>query len=88
MNKQKEKVVPVNLKAAKATHSFRVSIRDKEHFYRLVSWLNENVGKGSEFWTMEGRVLRNIKMGKKVDPLIYIFSDKFEESAILFLSII
>lgn len=87
MSKQ-EVTSPVNLKAQNATHSFRLTIRDKEHFYRIVKWLNENVGKGSDKWTMEGKVLRRLTRGATVSPLVYIFKQDFDTSSALFLNLI
>lgn len=88
MNKQTPKEAPVNLKEKNATHTFRVKVRDTEHFYKLVNWLNENVGKGEGNWTMEGRVLKHLKQGKTVDPKIYIFRQDFDEAATLYLSLL
>ena len=79
---------PVNLKEQNATHSFRLTIRDREHFYRVVKWMNENVGKGSDKWTVEGRVLKSVKQGKAVDRKIYVYREDFDESSALFLSLI
>jgi len=87
MSKQETKVGPVNLKEQNASHTFRVSIRDKEHFYKLVKWLNENVGKGADKWTMEGRVLKRLKNGS-VSPNIYIFPKDFDPASALYLSLI
>ena len=88
MNKQKTPKEPVNLKEQNAAHSFRVTIRDRDHFYRLVGWLNTNVGKGQDKWTMEGRVLKTLKMGKTVSPKIYIFRQDFDLAASLYLSLL
>jgi hypothetical protein len=88
MTMQTPKAAPVNLKEENAAHTFRVLIRDREHFYKMVEWLNTNVGKGSENWTMEGRVLKTIKQGKTVNPKIYIFKADFDPSSALFLSLI
>ena len=91
MNKQKTPVVtnqPVNLKEKNAAHNFRVTIRDREHFYKLVNWLNTNVGKGKDKWTMEGRVLKTLKGGKAVSPKIYIFREDFDPASSLYLSLL
>jgi hypothetical protein len=79
---------PVNLKEKNAAHTFRVTIRDREHFYKLVNWLNTNVGKGEDKWTMEGRVLKTLKGGKTVSPKIYIFNSEFDTSSSLYLSLL
>jgi len=89
MTKQKAPTVPpVNLKEANALHSFRIMIRDREHFYKLVNWFNQNVGKGEDKWTMEGRVLKTLKQGTAVNAKVYIFKPDFDISAVSFLSLI
>jgi hypothetical protein len=89
MIKQKTpKEQPVNLKEKNAAHTFRVTIRDRDHFYKLVNWLNTNVGKGQDKWTMEGRVLKTLKGGKTVSPKVYIFREDFDPSSSLYLSLL
>ena len=89
MNKQKTpKEAPVNLKEKNAAHTFKVTIRDKEHFYKLVNWLNTNVGKGEENWTMEGRVLKSLKGGKTVSPKVYIMRQDFDPASSLYLTLL
>lgn len=88
MNKQVTSKEPVNLKEQNATHTFRVTIRDRDHFYKLVNWLNANVGKGEDKWTMEGRVLKTLKGGKTVSPKIYVFREDFDPSSSLYLSLL
>lgn len=88
MNKQSNKVQPVNLKEQKAVHSFRITIRDRDHFYKIVKWLREHVGKGEDKWTMEGRVLRAIKKGKQVSPKVYIFKEDFDPESSVYLSLL
>ena len=77
----------VNLKEQNAAHSFCLTIRDTTHFYKIVDWLNKNVGKGSNFWTMEGRVLRHLKQGNTVSPKVYIFTQDFDTNSVLYLSL-
>lgn len=86
----KDKTVkpPINYKEMNAHYSFRVAIRDVEHFYKLVKWLNENVGKGTSYWTMEGKVLKKIKSGNRPSVKIYIFKEDFDESSSLYLSLL
>lgn len=79
---------PVNLKEQNAAHTFCVNIRDRDHFYRIVNWLNSNVGKGKGMWTMEGRVLKTLKQGKTVSPKVYIFRQDFDPQSALYLSLI
>ena len=91
MNKQTKSdttAAPVNLKEQNAAHTFRVTIRDRDHFYKLVNWLNTNVGKGKDKWTMEGRALKTIKAGKTVSPKIYIFREDFDPASSLYLSLL
>ena len=87
MSKQDTKTLPVNLKEQNAAHTFRLVVRDREHFYKLVNWLNENVGKGADKWTMEGRVLKRLKAGT-VSPTVYIFRQDFDPASALYLSLI
>lgn len=47
----------------------KITVRDREHFYLLVHWCNKNCGQGREFWTVKGKVLRNIPVTK--DWLIF-----------------
>jgi hypothetical protein len=88
MTKQNTPKEIVNLKEQNASHTFRVTIRDREHFYKLVNWLNENVGKGEDKWTMQGRVLKTLKTGKSVNPVIYIFREDFDPASSLYLSLL
>lgn len=89
MDKQKTpKETPVNLKEKNAAHTFKVTIRDRDHFYKLVNWLNTNVGRGVENWTMEGRVLKTLKAGKSVNPKVYIMKADFDPASSLYLSLL
>lgn len=82
------KEAPVNLKEKNAAHSFRILIRDREQFYKIVNWLNTNVGKGESAWTMEGKVLKNLKQGKTINPKVYVFKDDFDPVSASFLSLL
>jgi len=46
-----------------------ITVRDRDHFYAMVKWCNKNCGQGSHFWTVRGRVLKNIPTTK--DWLIF-----------------
>jgi hypothetical protein len=84
-----ESNLPQSSRPSRATYSFKLTIRDKEHFYAIVDWLNKNVGKGSEFWTMEGRPLRSLqKTRTSVKKSIYIFKDDFDPASALYLALI
>lgn len=89
MNKQTtSKSTPVNLKEQNAAHTFRITIRDRDHFYKIVNWLNANVGKGEDQWTMEGRVLKLLKLGKPVNKAVYVFRQEFDPQSALYLSLL
>ena len=81
------KIIP-NLKESKALHTFVITFRDRDHMYRVVKWLNDNVGKGSDKWTSEGRILKSIKAGKPVARKIYIYVEDFDEASALYLNLI
>ena len=84
------KSAPINKKEQNATHIFRVTIRDTDHFYKIVSWLNTNVGKGTQYWTMEGHVLKVLRRnnGKTISPKIYIFRQDFDPESSLYLNLL
>jgi hypothetical protein len=82
------KPVPENKKEKNALVNFRVTIRDREHFYRIVNWLNTNVGKGVDKWTMEGRALKSLKAGKTVSRMIYIYREGVDEAASVYLTLL
>jgi hypothetical protein len=82
------KTAPINLKAQNASHIFEVTIRDKDHFYKVVNWLNANVGKGSDKWTMEGRVLKLLRSGNPITRKIYIFQQGFDTESSLYLNLL
>jgi hypothetical protein len=78
----------INLKRQNALQTFRIKIRDRTHFYKIVNWLNDNIGKGPNLWTMEGHPLKRIKEGVPVNPEIYLFKETVDSESILFLSLI
>lgn len=88
MTKQTAPVQPVNLKEQNARHTFTLNFRDTEHFYKVVNWMNLHVGKGSDKWTTQGRVKKHLMSGKSYSTKVYVFVDQFDESSILFLSLI
>jgi len=89
MNKQTTpKDTPVNLKEQDAAHTFKVTIRDREHFYKIINWLNTNVGKGKDRWTSEGRILKHLKSGKPITRSIYIFRQDFDPQSALYLNLL
>ena len=91
MTKQKapkEKVQPVNKKEQDARHTFTLTFRDRDHFYKVVNWMNAHVGKGQDKWTTQGRPLRTIKTGKAMTTKVYVFVDNFDPSSTLYLSLV
>ena len=88
MTKLKTPVEMQNIKELNACHIFRITIRDRQQFYKIVNWLNENVGRGEDNWTMDGRVLRTLKSGKLASPKIYIFREDFDTTSSLYLSLL
>jgi hypothetical protein len=91
MTKQKapkEKVDPVNLKEQNARHTFTLTFRDLPHFYRVINWMNSQVGKGEDKWTVKGRVKKVLVQQKTVTTKVYVFIDGFDPSNALFLSLI
>lgn len=89
MNKATPQQEPsVNLKEKNAAHTFKVTVRDRDHFYKLVNWLNANVGKTTDNWTMEGRVLKQLNIGKTVNTKVYIMRVDFDPSTALYLSLL
>lgn len=77
-----------NLKERNAIHTFQITVRDIEHFYKLVNWLNINVGRGEDQWTMRGKILKSLKRGIPVNTKIYIFKEDFDVAASLYLSLL
>lgn len=89
MNKAKTPKEPmVNLKEKNAVHTFKLTVRDTEHFYKLVNWLNTNVGKGKENWTFGGKVLKNLKQGKNANVVAYIMKEGFDPDSSVYLSLL
>jgi len=78
---------PFNPKEIGAKVVFKVLIRDRTHFYKIVHWLNDNVGEGSENWRMEGRPLRNLIEGP-ITRHVYIYVDGFDSSCSMYLNLI
>lgn len=68
--------------------TFSVTFRDEPHFYRVVKWMNANVGYGSKSWTIKGSVKKKLKKGAPVKKDIYVFSESFDaEESSLFLNL-
>jgi hypothetical protein len=46
-----------------------LTIRDREHFYKVVTWCNRHIGHGKECWTVRSSVLRYVDPSKaKYNP--------------------
>jgi hypothetical protein len=65
-----------------------ISFRDTAHFYKVVKWLNTNVGHGKEHWTIDGRVLRLLKRSGNVNRAVIIRSTAFNPDDALYLSLL
>lgn len=60
----------------------RLYIRDIDHFYQIVRWMNKNVGrttKTTKYWSMRGRVLRRVPTNAD----IIIYDNNFPEMEML-----
>ena len=44
---------------------FEFIIRDPEHFYRVVYWMNSNVGKTKASWKMTAKTLKYLRLERK-----------------------
>ena len=62
-----------NLKEKNAVSKIPLIFRSKDHFYKIVNYLNVEVGKGEQFWTMAGRPLRRLKSFGKAETTLYIY---------------
>lgn len=71
--------------------SMKITFRDKQHFYKIVHWLNKNAGKGKSNWTIHGKVLKNFR-GMNPKPItrsVIIHNDSIDtEDAQLYLTLI
>lgn len=76
------------MKALNSKHQFRVPIRDREHFFRIINWMNSNVGKGREFWSIEGKVMKHLDRNKTVVKTIYVYVDDFDETISTYLNLL
>jgi hypothetical protein len=65
-----------------------ISFRDRDHFYKVVKWLNTNVGHGKDNWTIDGRVLRLLKRHTIVNRAVIIRNMSFQKDDALYLSLL
>lgn len=73
----------INLKEQNALIKCNIIIRDVEHFYQIVKWLNKKCGSGRANWSMGGRILRHVRRGKSTETVIYIFNPHVREEDML-----
>jgi len=66
----------------------KITFRDREHFYNVVHHLNKNVGRGSEHWKINGKVLKHLRKGQSVTVELQVFSDKISDQDILYYALI
>lgn len=77
-----------NVKAV-PTHTFDITLRDVDHFYKVVKWLNKHVGMGKSHWQMRyGKILRHLKEGKTVNQTVLIYVDSFDTTSALYLTLL
>lgn len=88
MTKHSQTNLPVNLKEINATFTFSIVFRDMEHFKRVISYLNSNVGRGKNLWTTDGRIQRFLRRGLSIKRNIYIFKKDFDESIAVYISLL
>lgn len=65
-----------------------IAFRDRDHFYKVVKWLNTNVGHGKDNWTIDGRILRLLKRSQVVNRAVIIRSPSFQKDDALYLSLL
>jgi len=65
-----------------------VTFRDKDHFYKVIRWLNANVGSGTRNWTFSGRVLNQLKRGETVTRDVYVYNVDFDVECTVYLALI
>lgn len=51
--------------AEEVQSSITLEIYNEEQFYRCVNWCNNRIGKGKQYWTVKGKVLKFIAPWKK-----------------------
>lgn len=77
-----ENKVPVNpvrknkVRGGDLDKSFSIVIRNREHFYVVVKWLDENIGRGK--WKINGKVLKFLKQGKSISRTVKFTSDEYD----------
>lgn len=72
-------------------HRFKMTFRDTDHFYKVVSWLNINVGRATankKYWTISSKVLKELKRGEPVTVTVQVFKEDFDvDETSLFLNL-
>lgn len=80
----------MTISAAKQENSFTctLTIRDKAHFKKVVNWLNENIGKGREYWTATGKILRKLRYGKSVTTQFHFANEESAKQVASFVALL
>ena len=55
----------------------KIAIRDRDHFYNIVRYLNKHVGKGKDNWNMTNGVLKKLNNYGHADAQIRVYKDGF-----------
>ena len=63
---------------------FKITIENRDHFYRIVKFLNATCGPGKKNWTMTGRILQRV-LHRAAEVDLHIFNSDVNAEDILFM---
>jgi len=66
-----------------ARNTVSVTFRDRSQFYRIIKWLNSNIGHGKDNWSMTSGILKKITRGTTVNATISIYNERYDSEAFL-----
>ena len=66
---------PIGSNSERAVHSFGMLFQSTSQFYKVVNFLNKNVGYGRENWTTSDQPKKKIKRDGNANVRIYIFKE-------------
>jgi hypothetical protein len=80
----------MTLTAAQKENGFSITltIRDKDHFKKVINWLNDNIGKGREHWTCTGKVLRKLQYGRSVTTKFHFVDEGASKQVASFVALL
>ncbi len=64
LNKSVKRHLRELAKSRSGVQRVTLTVRDRDHFYKIVHYCNKNYGRGSHYWTTAGRVLRFVDPSK------------------------